>query len=185
MVRSQCKVILTGYRACGKSVVGRLLASELGVDFLDMDKEIEAREGATISAMVASHGWPYFRQREQALLEELVRRDRVVVATGGGAIMHRGGWQRLQETGLVVWLTADPGTIGRRLAADSATAGQRPSLTGDSVSREIEAVLAERIPLYRQGSHLQVETVHRTPEEIVATIKAALAGASDSESFQQ
>ncbi len=175
MVQLQRKVILTGYRACGKSAVGRLLARRLGVAFLDMDKEIEAREGTTISEMVAAHGWPYFRQREAALLAELVGRDRLVVATGGGAIMHQGVWLRLMATGLVVWLTADPATICKRLAADSASPGQRPSLTGASILAEVEAVLGERLPLYLQGSHLAVDTAGHTPEEIVARIEAALA----------
>jgi len=179
MVKLQRKVILTGYRACGKSVVGRLLAHRLGVDFLDMDKEIEARAGATISEMVAAHGWPYFRQREQALLGELEARDRLVIATGGGAIMHQAEWRRLMATGLVVWLTADIATICARLAADSASPGQRPALTGDSVIGEIESVLAQRTPLYQQGSHLRVDTAGRTPEKIVADIVAALAETKD------
>ena len=173
MVQFGFKIILTGYRACGKSVVGRLLAERFGVDFLDMDKEIEAREGLSISEMVAAHGWPYFRERERRLLAELVDRDRVVVATGGGAIMHEEDWRRLQETGLVVWLTADIATIVARLNADAATQGQRPSLTGNSITREIETVLAERIPLYEKGSHLKIDTGGRTPEEIVGIVVAA------------
>ena len=174
MIQSTLKIILTGYRACGKSVVGRLLALRLGIDFLDMDREIEAREGCSISAMVARHGWPYFREREQQLLAELIGRERLVVATGGGAIMHEEVWQRLQATALVVWLRADIATIAARLAGDAATAGQRPSLTGETVIREIEGVLAERTPLYQKGSHLAVDTGCRSPEEIVALVAAAL-----------
>ncbi|MDH4319987.1 MAG: shikimate kinase [Desulfobulbaceae bacterium] len=175
MLQLPLKIILTGYRACGKSLVGRLLAERLGIDFLDMDKEIEAREGCTISAMVAAHGWPYFRERERGLLAELVGRDRLVVATGGGAIMHAEVWQQLKETGLVVWLRADTATIAARLNADEATNGQRPSLTGDSITREIAAVLAERIPMYQKGSHLTVDTSYRSPEEIVEQIATAWA----------
>jgi len=174
MVQSGLKIILTGYRACGKSLVGRLLAQRFEIDFLDMDKEIEARAGCTINEMVAQHGWPFFREREQQLLAELVTRDRLVVATGGGAIMHEEIWQQLQATGLVVWLRADTETIAARLAGDVATAGQRPSLTGDSVVREIETVLAERTPLYKKGSHLAIDTGSRTPEQIVELVATAL-----------
>ncbi|MDH5297583.1 MAG: shikimate kinase [Desulfobulbaceae bacterium] len=174
MVESGLKIILTGYRATGKSTVGRLLARRLSIDFLDMDKEIEARAGTTIREMVASHGWPYFREMERALLAELAGRDRLVIATGGGAVIHGEEWQRLKDTGLVVWLTADPATIGLRLAGDHVTAAQRPSLTGSGTGREIESVLAQRTPLYQQGSHLAVDTVGRTLEEIAALILAAL-----------
>ncbi len=173
MIQSALKIILTGYRACGKSLIGRLLAQRLGLDFLDMDKEIEAREGCTVSAMVARHGWPYFRERERLLLAELSTRERLVVASGGGAIMHEEVWQRLRETALVVWLTADTATIAARLAGDAATAGQRPSLTGGNVIREIEGVLAERTPLYEKGSDLAVDTGRRSPAEIVDLVAAA------------
>ncbi|MDH3393415.1 MAG: shikimate kinase, partial [Desulfobulbaceae bacterium] len=74
MVQSGLKIILTGYRACGKSLIGRLLAERFKIDFLDMDKEIETREGCSISEMVGQHGWPYFREREQHLLTELIDR---------------------------------------------------------------------------------------------------------------
>lgn len=174
MVQSGLKIILTGYRACGKSLVGRLLAQRFGIAFLDMDKEIESRAGCSISEMVARHGWPFFREREQQLLAELVERDCMVVATGGGAILHQEVWQRLQATGLVVWLQADTATIAARLADDAATQGQRPSLTGDSVIREIETVLNQRIPLYQKGSHLAIDTGSRTPEEIVELVATAL-----------
>ena len=173
MLQSGFKIILTGYRACGKSVVGRLLAQRLQFDFLDMDKEIELREGCSISEMVAAHGWPYFRERERQLLEELVDRERLVVATGGGAIMHEDAWQKLQATSLVVWLQAETAIIAARLAGDAATAGQRPSLTGDSITQEIETVLAERTPLYEKGSHLAVDTGSLTPDEIVALVVTA------------
>lgn len=178
MVQSGLKIILTGYRACGKSLVGRLLAAHFAIDFLDMDKEIETREGCTISELVARHGWPYFRQREEQLLAELTERDRLVVATGGGAIMHQETWQRLQATGLVVWLRADTATIAARLAGDAATAGQRPSLTGAAVCQEIETVLEERTPLYEKGSHLAIDTGSKTPEEIVELVAAALPSAA-------
>ena len=173
MLQSGLKIILTGYRACGKSVVGRLLAARLQFDFLDMDKEIEARTGSSISEMVAAHGWPYFRERERQLLAELVDHDRLVIATGGGAIMHEDVWQRLQQTGLVVWLQADIDTIAARLAGDAVSEGQRPSLTGGSIAQEIEKVLAERLPLYEKGSHLAVDTGRRTPEEIVVLVESA------------
>lgn len=167
-------IFLTGYRATGKSAVGRLLASRLGRPFLDMDRLIEERQGCTIKELVAARGWPHFREEERKLLAELAGRAGLVVATGGGAILHRQAWAALRASGLVVWLTADRETICRRLAADAATEGQRPSLTGRDIEEEVAGVLAERTPLYREGSDLAIDTACRSPEEIVREIEAAL-----------
>ena len=174
MTRRTNKIILTGYRATGKSTVGRLLAARLGFEFLDLDEEIVRRAGRSIREMVATYGWEYFRDLERQALRDLVERDRVVVATGGGAILHREAWQALKKTGLVVWLTADLATIGQRLRADQATAAQRPSLTGQDVLTEVAAVLAERQPLYQAGSHLTIDTATLSAEQAAATIVRAL-----------
>lgn len=166
-------IILTGYRATGKSAVGRLLADRLGRPFLDMDRLLEERQGCTIKELVAARGWPAFREAERQLLLELAGRTGLVIATGGGAILSREAWAALRRSGLVVWLTADRDTICRRLAADAATDGQRPSLTGRSVEEEVAGVLAERELLYREGSDLAIDTGCRPPEKIVDEIVKA------------
>lgn len=167
------KIILMCYRATGKSVVGKKLAARLGLDFIDMDREIEARQACSIRQMVAEQGWDFFRSRERQLLAELVPRDAVVVATGGGAVLHQDIWPQLMASSFCVWLTADRHTICRRLANDGVTSGQRPSLTGDDICTEVGKVLGEREPLYRAGSHLAVDTANQTPDEAAAAICAA------------
>lgn len=167
------KVILTGYRATGKSTVGRELAARLGFEFLDMDKAIEEQEGASIRQLVAEHGWDYFRQRERELLTGLIPRGSLVVATGGGAILQQDIWRRLMQAGLCVWLTADQEVICQRLAADASSDEQRPSLTGIDIGREVHAVLSEREPLYRQGSHIAIDTTGRSIDSIVTEIITA------------
>jgi shikimate kinase len=174
MMTAERNIILTGYRATGKSVVGRMLAERLARAFLDMDRLIEERQGCSIRDLVAARGWPHFREVERKLLEELADRRDLVIATGGGAILHRQAWAALRASGLVVWLTADRQTICRRLASDGATEGQRPSLTGRGIEEEVAGVLAEREPLYREGSDLTIDTACRSVEEIVREIQAAL-----------
>lgn len=158
MKQKKKKIILTGYRATGKTTVGKLLAEKLGFSFLDTDKEIEARYGAPISQIVASHGWDYFRKLEKELLETLIESENQVIATGGGCIMHQDIWQRLRESSFVIWLTADIETICRRLASHSATSTQRPSLTGMDILKEVETVLLERQPYYESGSDRKIES---------------------------
>jgi len=167
------KVILTGYRATGKSTVGRILSSMLDWQFVDTDLEIEKSQGLSISRMVAGNGWEFFREQERKVLTELADRRQVVIATGGGAIIHQQIWNRFIKNGLVVWLTADPETISQRLATDPATEFQRPSLTSSDILTEVESVLRKREPLYRAGSHLEIDS-SGSVEEIAAEIKSFL-----------
>ncbi|OQX17630.1 MAG: hypothetical protein BWK76_10100 [Desulfobulbaceae bacterium A2] len=151
------RVVLTGYRACGKTTVGRLLAARLGWPFLDSDEEIQRRCGRTVAELVAAEGWPAFRALERQLLEELAEGPPLVLATGGGAIMHREAWTRLRQQALVVWLQADIAVIHQRLA-EVAAKGQRPSLTAAGLRDEVGDVLAAREPLYREGSDCTIDT---------------------------
>ncbi|MEN8134118.1 MAG: shikimate kinase AroL [Thermodesulfobacteriota bacterium] len=173
MPEQKRKIILIGYRATGKSTVGRLLAERLDITFIDMDEVLVARHGE-IRDLVKERGWDYFRARERELLEELVTSREAVISTGGGAVLHHDVWQELKETGLVIWLSVDLATICRRLGADSASDSQRPSLTGGDIKAEVAKVLAEREHLYREGSHLVVDAT-RPVVEVVAEIEKALA----------
>jgi shikimate kinase len=169
MHKQHDKIILTGFRATGKTTVGKMLAERLGLLFLDMDRLLVERHGP-INEIVAGKGWAFFREKEEELLSELVGRSGLVIATGGGAIMHTEVWRQLKESGLVVWLTAPAAEIQKRLQHDAATAHQRPALTGNDALQEVTALLIEREPLYRAGSHLQLETTGADPRQLVEKI---------------
>ena len=168
------KIILTGYRATGKTLVGLTLAQHLNLDFIDMDEMLVARAGQSIRQIVAQQGWGQFRLLERDLLAEMICRKDVVISTGGGAILHQDIWNLLRQTGLTVWLTADIDTICRRLSADANSTSQRPTLTDSDIYAEVAQVLAEREPLYEKGSHLTVDTSNKTSGEIVHIIETAL-----------
>ena len=163
-------VLLIGYRAVGKTTIGRLLARQLDVDFVDTDALIVAQAGMSVAELVKSEGWEGFRAREAEVLTTMADRDRCVVATGGGAILHQEAWRVLKTAGTVVWLAADQAVITARLTADQVTASQRPSLTGDGVAEEVARVLAEREPRYRELADLQVDSGVLRPEQAVAEI---------------
>src|SRR3989339_455672 len=131
------KIILTGYRATGKTLVGLLLAEHLNLDFIDMDEMLEARAGQTIRQIVAQQGWGQFRLLERDLLAEMICRKDVVISTGGGAILQQDIWYLLRQTGLTVWLTADIDTICRRLSEDEKSNSQRPTLTDSDIYVEV------------------------------------------------
>ena len=168
------KIILTGYRATGKSSIGKILADQLGFGFIDTDQAIEKRQGETIAEMVGRGGWDLFRRKEEDMLLEIARSKNIVIATGGGSVMHEKAWAKLRKNALAVWLTADVKTICQRLDADSDSEDQRPALTEMGTMNEIAMVLSERQPLYEKSSDLTVNTEGKTPEEVAEFIVAEL-----------
>ena len=168
------RIILTGFRGTGKSAVGGKIAEQTGFIFIDTDDTLERELGCTVCEYVRRAGWPAFRGQERLLLGRLAGVRRAVIATGGGAIIHQAEWQSLRQNSRVIWLRATAATIRQRLDQDCETATQRPSLTGCDPLAEIDAVLAEREPLYRAGSDASIYTDGRTPDEIVARLREFL-----------
>lgn len=162
-------VFLIGYRGTGKTTGARLVAEALGWDWVDADAVLEARFGRTIRQVFAEEGEAAFRDKEEAVLEELCRRRHYVIATGGGVVLRPANRERLRAAGCVVWLTADAETIWHRLQADAATAQRRPDLTVGGLA-EVQELLRDREPLYRECADLQMDTAGRTPDEVARRI---------------
>jgi shikimate kinase len=160
--------------------VGKALVKLTGFRFLDTDQELCERMGCSIAQAVSQHGWPYFREQEQVLLSELPSREKTIIATGGGAILHQDAWEELRRGAFVVWLRTDFATTLARLALDQKTAEQRPALgitrqeDEYNPAKEIAAVLAEREPLYQAGSDLVLDTEGKTPDELAGEIYGRL-----------
>jgi shikimate kinase len=161
---------LIGYRATGKTTLAELLARRLGWEWVDADVEIERRAGKSIAQIFAEDGEPAFRDLEAQVIADLCRRDRLVLAAGGGAPMREENRLTIRQSGKVVWLTARPETILKRMSGDAATAERRPSLTGHAPLEEIVQLLARREPMYRETADFTVDTENRTPQELTAEI---------------
>ncbi|NOQ45061.1 MAG: AAA family ATPase [Desulfobulbaceae bacterium] len=164
------RIILTGFRATGKSSVGRELSRRLEFDFIDTDILLGRQTGCSVAEFVARHDWEAFRALERTVLAGLVDSKKVVIATGGGAVLHHDVWKRLRQHSVVIWLQADVQTVRQRLSLDSHSETQRPSLSGSDPQREIDTLLAEREPHYRSRSDFAVNTIGRTPEELAEEI---------------
>jgi shikimate kinase len=167
-------VTLIGYRGTGKTTIAPLLARRIGVDWIDADAEIERRAQRTIRRIFEEQGEPAFRKLESQLMAELLARQGLVIAAGGGAILDPETGKRMCAAGPAVWLRARIETIERQIAADPATADRRPPLTAVGGSKEIEEVLAVREPLYRRYATITVDVDGRAADEIVETIVAQL-----------
>jgi shikimate kinase len=168
------RLLLIGYRGTGKSTVAERLAAALGCDWVDADAELERRAGRSIAQFFADEGETAFRDLEGAVLADIVKQEHTVVALGGGVIERPENRDLLQTGGKVVWLTADPQTILARIAGDETSQKRRPNLTPVGGLEEIERLLQRRTPIYRQCAHLEVDTVDKDPDQVVAEILARL-----------
>lgn len=163
-------VYLIGGRAVGKSSIGVRLAKSLGYKFLDTDSLIVEKCGCSVAEMVSSEGWQVFREYEKQVLSRLVSVKSCVVATGGGAILHRELWRELKNKAEVVWLMADSSILCARITEDQLSAAQRPSLTGKDICQELEEILAERSSFYRETADCIIDTGKMTIDEAVQKI---------------
>lgn len=163
-------VYLIGGRAVGKTSIGASLGDYLGLEFLDTDVLITQDCACSVAEIVKQEGWPAFRHYEEKVLRGLLGRENCVVATGGGAILHPTIWPDLKKQGLVVWLRADLETISQRIAADSNSESLRPSLTGKDIYGELEEILRERTPLYKEIADCIIDSGKIVLSDAVHTI---------------
>ncbi len=165
--------ILIGYRASGKTSVGKKLSSLLGLPFCDTDALIRQQTGKTVRQMVLEGGWPAFRRAEKAAIDSLAGEEETVIALGGGAVLDSANLEALKPRGLFIWLQADLDTIHERLTGDRATAEQRPSLLPAGKGDD-EEILRQRIPVYKAIADLVVDTKGRGIEAVAEEIMVAL-----------
>jgi shikimate kinase len=154
---------LIGYRGSGKTTVAQAAALRLGWDWVDADVEIELRAGKSIAAIFADDGEEHFRDLESAVLGDLMRRERTVLALGGGVVLRASNRQELiaasgEGRGKTVWLKASPALLWERIIADTTTAARRPNLTVGGGLEEVKTLLTRREPLYREYADLVIET---------------------------
>src|SRR5258707_9539355 len=107
-------ITLIGYRGTGKSTLAPRLASKLNFDWVDADVELENSTGRSIREIFATDGEAEFRRLERELIVQLLKRDRLIIAAGGGAILNEATRSDLHNAGPVVWLQASVETIARR-----------------------------------------------------------------------
>ncbi len=145
-------LFLIGPMGAGKTSIGRRLARQLGLEFVDLDVEFEVRVGASIALTFEIEGEDGFRKRECELLAELVRRRGIVLSTGGGAVLDAHNRHLLRSNGFVVWLDTDVDTQLSRLHADR----QRPLLQGPDRRQKLEHMAELRNPLYAETADLRI-----------------------------
>lgn len=162
-MRTPENIFLVGSMGAGKSTIGKQLAKNLRKEFLDSDHEIERRTGVDIPYIFDLEGEEGFRRRERQVIEELTQEKDIVLATGGGAVLDADNRAALVARGFVVYLYAPIDLLVERTARDR----NRPLLAGGDPRERLEALMAERDPLYRQVADLVMETDQRSTRLVV------------------
>lgn len=151
---SSGNLILVGMMGSGKTTIGKALAKHLGKMFVDSDEEIQKRTGVTIPHIFDVEGEAGFRQREAAALSDLVGRDNMVLATGGGAVLADHNRDMLQQNGIVIYLKASVHDLWQRTRHDR----NRPLLQTCDPQAKLTELLHQRDPLYRRVADIVVQS---------------------------
>jgi shikimate kinase len=170
-------IALVGLPGSGKSTVGRHLARQLGLRFVDSDAEIERRIGMPIKDYFALHGEEAFRDQEQEVIDELTVEPEILLATGGGAVLRPSNRDALHSRTHVFYLRSTPEELHRRLQHDT----HRPLLQVEDPLRRLRDLYRDRDPLYRRTAHFVVEALRPSVPALMGIIlmQLELAGLVD------
>ena len=160
-------IFLVGPMGAGKSTIARQLAVALGKEFVDADRELEARTGVGIPLIFEYEGEAGFRQRESRLLAELVAREGIVLATGGGVVLSAGNRALLAGRGLVVYLNAPVDLLVARVSRDRG----RPLMQTGDPKATMQEIMRMRDSLYRETADIVVHSTHRSGRFVVREIR--------------
>ena len=151
-------LVFVGPMGAGKTSVGRRVAQQLGLEFVDTDQLLEARTGASIPLIFELEGEPGFRQRERNLVAELCAREGLAIATGGGAVLDPDSRRVMRERGFVVHLHVSVDEQLRRLARDR----HRPLLQAPDRHERLLVLARQRQALYEELADLRFEGGQRS-----------------------
>lgn len=167
---SLSRLVLTGFMGAGKSTIGRLLATRLGWEFLDLDTHLENRTGSTIPDLFSRHGEPHFRRLESTALASALSRNRTVLALGGGAPEEITNRLLIEQTPatFAIFLDAPFPLLFDRCMLQEIS---RPVLADPTLA---ELRFARRRPFYQRLAHLTIDTSAQSPEQTVEAVVAAL-----------
>jgi len=150
----------------GKSTIGRLLSSELDLNFIDSDREIEERCGTNIPWIFDKEGEEGFRAREESTIDDLTQKTGILLATGGGVVMRPANRKNLAGRGTVVYLRT---SVDQQLARTSRDKN-RPLLQTTDPRAVLEDLFSVRDPFYQEIADIVIQTDQRNPKNVVNEI---------------
>lgn len=166
------RIFLIGFMGCGKSTLGRTLASQLDLTFVDLDSFLEEKYFRTIPQIFEQEGEESFRKKEQAVLAEVSNFDDVIVATGGGAPCFFGNMEVMNNSGYCVFLDVDTESLVQRLMQAKI---ERPLIKGKSAVELqvfIDELLKKRRPFYEKAKYI-IKGSNILPEKVIQLIQSS------------
>lgn len=168
--RQSGNIFLVGMMGAGKTTVGKLLAQHSGKIFFDSDEEIQQRTGVTIPHIFDVEGEAGFRQREVNVIQELVKLDNIVLATGGGVVLNEQNRDALRRNGTVVYLRSTVQDLWQRTRHDR----NRPLLQTADPRAKLKILYEQRDPLYAQVADLVIPTGKQSVHSLVLQLEQEL-----------
>jgi shikimate kinase len=159
-------LFLVGPMAVGKTTIGKLLARELHLQFIDSDQEIEKKAGADIPWIFDVEGEEKFRDRESSVIEELTQREGILLATGGGSVLRKENRRYLQARGIVIYLDTSLDTQIKRTEKDK----KRPLLQNVDHRKVLTELRDTRDPIYSEVADFKVFVGDASSRKTVSSI---------------
>lgn len=161
-------IILIGFMGSGKTTVGMQLSKKISLEFIDMDLEIEKESGISISEMFKLYGESYFRKKEVNLLNELLKKDNIIISTGGGIIESEEVINIINCENCVIWLDASEDTIINRLESEL---DKRPKLKNNkNLEFTIKNLMKSRYKKYKRAANIRINVDGKNIDEVVGEI---------------
>ena len=164
-------IALIGFMGTGKTAVGKALAEKLGKEFFELDLLIKKKSGKTIPAIFKEDGEISFREFEIEVVKEVSQQRNAVIACGGGVILNKINIDRLRKEAVMVYLTASPRVILRRISRDT---DERPLLAVANPALTIKDLLRFRRPFYERAADVTVNTSRLDIDSVVRQITAKI-----------
>ncbi len=162
-MRPPQNIFLIGPMGAGKTTMGRQIAKRLNMQFVDSDHEIEAHTGVDIPLIFEKEGEAGFRKRETAVIDELTQHKRLVLATGGGAVLSEQNRAFLKNRGIVIYLHSDVKNLLDRVGHDK----NRPLLQTENPAQTLRDIMTLREPLYRETADIIINTGQQPIRSVV------------------
>ncbi len=170
-------IVIVGFKGCGKTAVGKLLAKKLGKGFTDTDAVIEdihkrkTGEGIPFRQIFQDRGKDYFLSLEREAVEDIAKMDDRVISLGGGTLFGEADTENIKRLGIIIFLYVEEETLYNRIMAN----GLPPFFDKDSPKKSFDSIYKKRIDTYRDVSNIIIDNTEITPEgaakEIIEQLK--------------
>ncbi len=159
-------IYLIGFMGCGKTSAATYLERVYGIPRIEMDRDIEADCGKTVSQIFAEDGEMYFREKETLLLKKIAVKEGIVISCGGGVPIRQENVEIMKNSGTIVYLQAEPETILQHVSRSN----RRPLLEGRKNVEEIGRLMEVRTPVYEKAADMVIQTDGKTVAEVAEEV---------------